>query len=156
MNVCSTNLYGNRYLIVAWWSYVWIWNGQKCHRKWILDIQNGRSIWNGQKYDPKWFSDIQNGSWKKKSVSNWNGQNCGNPKWPIDLEWLEMHRKWILDIQNGWPQPFCQKFPNKIKVAFRSEMARNAIESEFRTSKMADVSHFVKNFKKKSVSMWNG
>ena len=26
-------------------------------------------------------------------------------------------------------------------------MARNAIESEFGTSKMADVSHFVKNFK---------
>ena len=26
-----------------------------------------------------------------------------------------------------------------------TEMARNAIESEFRTSKMADVSHFVKN-----------
>ena len=27
-------------------------------------------------------------------------------------------------------------------------MARNAIESEFWTSKMADVRHFVKNFKK--------
>ena len=27
-------------------------------------------------------------------------------------------------------------------------MARNAIESEIRTSTMADVSHFVKNFKK--------
>ena len=29
-------------------------------------------------------------------------------------------------------------------MADRSEMARNAIENEFRTSKMADVSHFVK------------
>ena len=28
-------------------------------------------------------------------------------------------------------------------------MARNAIESEFRTSKMADGSHFVKNFQRK-------
>ena len=28
-------------------------------------------------------------------------------------------------------------------------MARNAIESEIRTSKMTDVSHFVKNFQKK-------
>ena len=28
-------------------------------------------------------------------------------------------------------------------------MARNAIKSEIQTSKMADVSHFVKNFKKK-------
>ena len=35
------------------------------------------------------------------------------------------------------------------KMADQSEMARNAIESEFRTSKMADDSHFVKNFKKK-------
>ena len=28
-------------------------------------------------------------------------------------------------------------------------MARNVIDSEFRTSKMADGSHFVQNFKKK-------
>ena len=39
---------------------------------------------------------------------------------------------------------------SKSKVAYRSEMARNAIESEFRTSKMADGSHFVKNVKTKS------
>ena len=31
-------------------------------------------------------------------------------------------------------------------------MARNAIESEFQTSKMADGSHFVKNFKKIKVA----
>ena len=31
-------------------------------------------------------------------------------------------------------------------------MARNAIESEFWTSKMADVSHFVKNLKKIKVA----
>ena len=37
------------------------------------------------------------------------------------------------------------------KMADRSEMARNAIESEFRTSKMADVSHFVK--KKKYINV---
>ena len=34
-------------------------------------------------------------------------------------------------------------------MADRSEMARNAIESEFRTSKMADGSHYAKNFKDK-------
>ena len=34
-------------------------------------------------------------------------------------------------------------------MADRSEIARNAIESEFRTSKMADVSHFVKKFQTK-------
>ena len=33
--------------------------------------------------------------------------------------------------------------------ANRSEMAGNTIESEFRTSKMTDGSHFVKNFQKK-------
>ena len=33
------------------------------------------------------------------------------------------------------------------KMADRSEMARNAIESEFRISKMADGSHFVKKKK---------
>ena len=37
---------------------------------------------------------------------------------------------------------------NQIKVAYRSEMARNAIESYLRTSKMAAGGHFVKKFKK--------
>ena len=36
----------------------------------------------------------------------------------------------------------------KSKMADRSEMARNVIESEFRTSKMAAGSHFVKNLPK--------
>ena len=35
------------------------------------------------------------------------------------------------------------------KMADRSEMARNAIESDFRTSKMAAGGHFVKHFLKK-------
>ena len=115
--------------------------------KWISDIQNGRSIWNGQKCDPRWFSDIQNGRQKKfcidlKCPELRSKVNFGNLKWLIDLK---CDRKWILDIQNGHQQPFCQK---KIEVAYRSELARNAIESEFQTSKMADVSHFVNNFKK--------
>ena len=37
----------------------------------------------------------------------------------------------------------------KSKMANRSEMARNTIKSEFRTSKMTDGSHFVKNFQTK-------
>ena len=94
-------------------------------------------IWNGQKCDRKLFADIQNGrqrpfcqkfKQKKSSVWIWNGQKG--------------HRKWISDIQNGWS---IWNYQN----GYRSEMARNVIESEFRTSKMADVSHFVKNFKKK-------
>ena len=53
-------------------------------------------------------------------------------------------------ILYGRRQRFCQNFKKKvnIKILYGSEMARNAIESEFRTSKMADGSHFVK-FKKK-------
>ena len=37
----------------------------------------------------------------------------------------------------------------KSKMDDRSEMARNAFESEFQTSKMADGSHFVQKFQKK-------
>ena len=40
----------------------------------------------------------------------------------------------------------------KSKMADRSEMARNAIQSEFRTSKMTESSHFVKNFQKDKVA----
>ena len=36
-------------------------------------------------------------------------------------------------------------------TADRSEMARNAIKSDFRTSKMSAGGHFVKKKKKKSV-----
>ena len=52
-------------------------------------------------------------------------------KFRIDLKWPEM--RWNL---------------KENKVAYRSEMAINAIESEFRTSKMADGTHFVKISKK--------
>ena len=38
-----------------------------------------------------------------------------------------------------------QKNSNKKKIAYRSEMARNAIESYLRTSKMDAGGHFVKN-----------
>ena len=50
-------------------------------------------------------------------------------------------------------QPFCQQFQKKIKVVYRSEMARNEIESDFRTSKMATGSHFVKFFNKNTKSV---
>ena len=49
----------------------------------------------------------------------------------MDLKWPEMPSK----VHFGHP-----------KMADHSEMARNAIESEFRTSKMADGNHFVKKF----------
>ena len=97
---------------------VWIWNGQKCHRKWISDIQYDRSIRNGQKFNQKWFSDIQNGRPKnnknlyqseiariaiesefqtsKNGRSIWNGQKC--------------NQKWFSNIQNVRRRPFCKKF----------------------------------------------
>ena len=58
--------------------------------------------------------------------------NFGHPKWPTST--------------------ILSKISKQIKVAYRSEMARNAIESEFRTSKMADVSHFVKISKQIKVA----
>ena len=91
-----------------------IWNGQNCFRKWISDIQNGRSIWNGQKCD----------------------------------------RTWISDIQYGRRRPFCKNV-QKNKIPYRFKMARNAIESEFRTSKMGDGGHFVKNSKKIKIPYWS-
>ena len=54
--------------------------------------------------------------------------------------------------RNAIESHFVKKIPTKIKVAYRSEMARNAIEREIRTSKMVDVSHFVKNFQKNKVA----
>ena len=39
------------------------------------------------------------------------------------------------------------KNKSKKKVAYQSEMARNAIKSYLRTSKMAAGGHFVKNLK---------
>ena len=75
--------------------------------------------------------------------------NFGNPKLPIDLEWPEMRSK-VNFGHPKWPrQPFCQKCQNKIKVAYRSEMARNAIENEIRTSKMTRRQPFCQKFQKK-------
>ena len=51
--------------------------------------------------------------------------NFGHPKWPTAA---------IL---------------SKIKVSYLSEMARNAIKSEFRISKISAGGHFVKKFKEK-------
>ena len=39
-------------------------------------------------------------------------------------------------------------FMKKIKVAYSSEMARNAIETDFRSSKLAIGGHFVNKFPK--------
>ena len=73
-------------------------------------------------------------------------KNFKKLKLHIDLKWPEMRSK-VNFGHPKWPtSAILSKISKKIKVAYRSEMARNAIESEIRTSKMADVSHFVKNF----------
>ena len=65
----------------------------------------------------------------KKSVLIWNGEKC--------------NQKWFSVIQNGRWMPFC----GKKRVANWSEMARNAIESDLRSSKMTAGSHFVNKIK---------
>ena len=73
----------------------------------------------------------------KSCVLIWNGEKC--------------HRKWFSVIQNGRRQPFCEQ--NK-KNDYCSEMARNAIESDFRSSKMAAGSHFMKKKKLRIDLKW--
>ena len=61
-----------------------------------------------------------------------------------------------------WPTSAIVKNFKQIKVVYWSEMARNATKSDFRTSKMAAGSHFVKKKitkKTKQLScilIWNG
>ena len=84
----------------------------------------------------------------------------GKQKFCIDLKWPEL--KLHIDLKcpemrsnvnfghPKWPTPaILSKNFKKNKFPYRSEMVRNAIESEIWRSKMADGSHFVKNFQKK-------
>ena len=67
----------------------------------------------------------------------------------IDLnqKWTEMRSK-VKFGHSKWPTSAIVKNSKKIEVAYRCEMDRNEIESDFRTSKMATSSHFVKKFQK--------
>ena len=71
-----------------------------------------------------------------------------NIKFRIDLKWPKMRSK-VNFGHPKWPTAaILSKISPKIKVVHRSKMARSVIKSEFRTSKIADGSHFVKNLKK--------
>ena len=70
----------------------------------------------------------------------------------IDLIWREMRSKVIFEHPKWTPAAILWK---KIKVAYWSEMERNAIESDFRSSKMAAGGHFVKTFITNCVWIWN-
>ena len=115
---------------------VLIWNGEKCDRKWFSVTQSGPNrtskIAAGGHFEKKFQ--------KKSCVLIWNGEKC--------------IRKWFSVIQNGRRQSFCE-FKKNLKVAYWSEMARNVIESIFRSSKLAAGSHLVNKFKNNKVAYWS-
>ena len=130
-------------------SCVLIWNGEKLlkitfdrisrHfrsiRNVFLNSQNGcrRPFWMIENRIRKRFSIIQNG--RRQPFCEFKKTLC------IDLKWREMRSKVIFSNPKWW---------NK-KVASWSEMARYAIKSNFRSSKLAAGSHFVK----KKVAYWS-
>ena len=61
----------------------------------------------------------------------------------IDLKWREMRSKVIFGHSKWPPADILWQISQKIKVSYWSEMARSAIESDFRSSKMATGGHFV-------------
>ena len=73
---------------------------------------------------------------------------CEEKKLCIDLKRWEMLSKVIFGHPK-WPPAAILFTKWKIKVWYWSEMARNAIESDFRSSKLAAGSHFVNKIKKK-------
>ena len=74
--------------------------------------------------------------------------NFGHPKWPTAI--LSKKKKknpyWSKMARNVIDGSHFVKNLKKIKVAYRSEMARNAFKSEFGISKMGAGGHFVKMF----------
>ena len=63
----------------------------------------------------------------------------------LRMKWPEMRPKVICGHPKWPPAAILSKIKKKIKVPHGSEMARNAIESEFLTSKMADQSEMARN-----------
>ena len=85
---------GGHFVNVLKKSFVLIWNCQKCHRKWVLDIQNSCRqpfckkitkikvmvlIW----YGKKWFLDIKNGY-----------------RWPFLKQKEHLQKSWASDLNN--------------------------------------------------------
>ena len=84
-------------------------------------------------------SDFQTSKMATEKKMKWpellSKVNFRYPKWTTNIKWPEMQSKVIFEHQKCPPAA----------ILYLSKMARNAIKSEFRTSKMADGSHFVKN-----------
>ena len=133
-------------------SCVFIWNGEQCDQKWFSVIQNGRwqpfceqksrvLIWNGEKCDRKWFSVIQNG--RRKSFCR------KKSKLRSDLKWPEM---WSKSSKMAAGSHFVNKIQKKSCVLIWN--GEKCDQSDFRSSKMAAGSNFVK--KKSCVLILNG
>ena len=143
-----------------------IWNGQKCDRKWFSVIQNfpkkikveyrSEMARNAIKIDFR--SSKLAASYLMQPLTYYRGRFLSNLakigqhfflKLRIDLKWREMGSKSdFLSSKMAVGGHFVTKF-RKTKVAHWYEMARNAIESDFRSSKISK-----KN--KSWVSIWNG
>ena len=149
-----------------------IWNGEKCDQKWFLVIQNAHRLPFCEKklhIDLKWremWSKVIHPKWQPAAIlwtklklridlKLWEMRSkviFGHPKWPLAvILWGKKSCVFIWNgekcdqkrfsvIQNGRQQPFCEKN----KLVYWSEMVRNAIERDFRSSKMAACRHFVK------------
>ena len=93
---------------------------------------------------------IQNEFWTSKidNVSHFVKNFKKKLKLRIDLKWPEMRSK-VNFGHPKWPtSAILSKISNKIKVSYRSEMARNAIESDFRNTKWPAEAILYTNFTK--------
>ena len=82
------------------------------------------------------------------------GGHFEKKKWKLrfHLKWQEMQT----NMNFGHPKwPPAAILWKKMKVAFSSELTRNANENEFQTSKMAAGGHFVKK-NESCIFIWNG
>ena len=93
---------------------------------WNLKINPCILIWNSDKCDRKWLSVIQNG--RRQPFCEKNQKS----KLRIDLKWRDMWSKVIFGHPKWPPAAILWKK----KVAYWSEIARNTIESDFRSSKI--------------------
>ena len=139
-------------------SCVSIWSGQKCDRKWISDIQNGRRQAFSQKFQKKIMLEnkllfvclIQISFHYKPKLIKYTIRSHNKVLWSI---WRVMPSAALL---------FCKwnfiVFRHRtsfwaITLYYRSEMARKAIKSEFRTSKMGAGAFCKKNIKKFRIDL---
>ena len=149
-------------------SCVLIRNGEKFDRMFFSVIQNGRL----QPFREKKSKEIKVAHWSemarnaiesdfrssKMAASSHFVNKILTKKLHIDLKWREIRSKVIFGHPKWLPAAILWNEYNKIKVAYWSEMARNAIKSDFRSSKMAAGSHFLNKIKinKNWILIWNG